>query len=60
MPSSLIFSHCKRCGRKISNPKAQAIGYGKTCFRRYQAEQALKNGMAKGEQGQESLISFIF
>lgn len=58
--SSLIFSHCKRCGRKLSNPKAQAIGYGKVCYLRHQAEQALKNGITRGEQGQESLTSFIF
>ena len=60
--SSLIFSRCKRCGRSIKNPKAQAIGYGATCYKKHQAEaeQALKNGIARGENGQESLTSFLF
>ncbi len=58
--SSLIFSNCKRCGRAIKNQKAQAIGYGKVCYAKHQAEQALKNGITRGEAGQESLTSFIF
>lgn len=60
--SSLIFSHCKRCGRRLKNPKAQALGYGKVCFEKHQAEaeQALKNGITRGEHGQESLTTFIF
>jgi RNA polymerase-binding transcription factor DksA len=60
--SSLIFSHCKRCGRPIKNPKAQAIGYGKVCLKKHlaEAEHLLKNGIARDEHGQESLTSFIF
>jgi hypothetical protein len=60
--SSLLFSNCKRCNRPIKNPRAQAIGYGKTCYKKHQAEaeQALKTGIARGEHGQESLTSFLF
>lgn len=59
---AVFFSHCKRCGRSITNPKAQALGYGKVCFEKHkaEAEQALKNGISRGECGQESLTHFIF
>jgi hypothetical protein len=59
--SSLLFSHCKRCGRSIKNPKAQALGYGKTCFKKHQAEAEynLKTGQELGENGQSSLTHFI-
>lgn len=62
MPSPQVFSRCKRCNRALKNPKAQSIGYGATCLKKHkaEAEQALKYGMAKGEQGQDSLTSFIF
>lgn len=62
MPSLQVFSHCKRCSRVLKNPKAQALGYGATCYKKHQveAEQALKNGTARGENGQESLTSFLF
>ena len=61
MPSLQVFSHCKRCGRSIKNPKAQAIGYGAVCLKKHkaEAEQALKYGISKGEQGQDFLTSFI-
>lgn len=29
---------CKRCGRKLKNPKAIEIGMGETCWRKYQKE----------------------
>ncbi|WP_292378347.1 hypothetical protein [Methanosarcina sp. UBA289] len=59
--SSLIFSRCKRCGRSIKNAKAQAIGYGATCYKKHQAEaeQKLKTGQELGEGGQSSLTHFM-
>jgi hypothetical protein len=60
--SSLIFSRCKRCSRSLRNPKSQKLGYGKICFEKHkaEAEQALKNGIARGKDGQESLFSYTF
>lgn len=33
-----VYSNCKRCNRKLKNPKAQALGYGKTCYEKHKAE----------------------
>lgn len=30
--------YCLRCGRKLKNPKAREIGYGKICFQKVKAE----------------------
>lgn len=29
---------CKRCGRKLRNPKAIEIGMGETCFKKFLSE----------------------
>ena len=26
--------YCLRCGRELKNPEAQAIGYGKICYKK--------------------------
>jgi len=62
MSSSLkVFSHCKRCGRALKNPKAQAVGYGALCLKKHkaEAEHLLKTGQELGEDGQSSLTHFL-
>lgn len=57
-----VFSVCKRCNRPLKNAKSQIVGYGKTCLEKHkqEAEQLLKNGIERGEQGQESLTFYMF
>ena len=33
-----VFSNCKRCNRKLKNPKTQALGYGNICYKKHKAE----------------------
>ena len=35
------YEFCLRCGRKLKNPEARAIGYGKTCQKK--AKNAVKS-----------------
>ena len=35
------YEFCLRCGRKLKNPEARAIGYGKTCIKK--ARNAVKS-----------------
>lgn len=31
-----LYTHCKRCGRKLKNQDAQVRGYGKICYMKVQ------------------------
>ena len=31
------YTHCLRCGRKLKNPEAKKIGYGKVCYNKMKA-----------------------
>lgn len=33
---------CKRCGRKLKNPKAIEIGMGATCYKKFMKEEVHK------------------
>lgn len=33
-------AHCRRCGRKISEPKSVERGYGSSCYQKYCEEVA--------------------
>lgn len=37
--TSLLHSHCKRCGKKLSDPKSMKRGYGPICAKKIQWEQ---------------------
>lgn len=32
------YTHCLRCGRKLKNPEAKKIGFGKVCLEKQQWE----------------------
>jgi len=34
---------CKRCGRKLKNPKSIEVGYGTSCYKKVLAESSLKS-----------------
>lgn len=52
MKNKLEQTTCKRCGRKLKNPEAIALGMGATCFKKYQKENNHKKlwERAKNEQ----------
>ena len=31
-------SICRRCGRKLKNPKSIELGFGNTCYKKFNAE----------------------
>jgi len=36
------YEYCLRCGRKLKNPDARKIGYGKICKEKMKTEQSRK------------------
>ena len=36
------YEYCLRCGRKLKNPDARILGYGKTCFEKLQKSDKTK------------------
>lgn len=50
---------CLRCGRKLKNPKAIKLGYGRCCYRKVMAEnkfsQAAKEAQTKDEKREAAL-----
>ena len=33
---------CRRCGKKLKNPKSIELGFGPTCYKKFMAESLLK------------------
>ena len=33
---------CRRCGRKLKNPEAIALGFGVTCYKKFLSQPKLK------------------
>lgn len=46
-------SICRRCGRKLKNPKSIELGFGNTCYKKFMAESNYKPlfGVRKSESG---------
>ena len=36
------FLKCKRCGRRLSSPESQMVGYGPISFRKVQEEESIQ------------------
>ena len=34
------YEFCRRCGRRLKNPAARVLGYGATCYKKVQYEDA--------------------
>ena len=42
-PESIRKSNiCRRCGRKLKNPKSIELGFGNTCYKKFTAESNYK------------------
>ena len=38
----MIHKVCLRCGRKLKNSESRKLGFGKTCWEKFNSEQNLK------------------